>query len=88
MGRVSCLIMCACGVMSLSCSSSPTLFSDQPVARQSGIRSVETTQCDPGTTQTMKNSGRKSSCAEPRPWWKPTPEAISGAASAVRSPRP
>ena len=88
MWRFHCLIVCACSVMSMSCSSLPTISSDQPFAQHSDIGSVEATWCDSRTAQVIKDSGQKLSCAEPRSWWKPSPEAISGVATAVRSSRP
>lgn len=88
MWRFPCLIVCACGVMSVSCSSLPTISSDQPFAQHSDIRSLEATRCDSRTEQVMKDSGQKLSCAEPRSRWNPSLEVISGAATAVRSPRP
>jgi hypothetical protein len=88
MWRFPCLIVCACGVMSMSCSSLPTPSPEQPFAQHSGIRSVEAIRCDSSTAQAMKDSGQKLSCAEPRSWWEPSLDALSGAAMAVRSPRP
>lgn len=88
MWRFPCLIVCACGVMSMSCSSLATPAPDQSLAQPSGIRSVEATRCDPHTAQAMKDSGQKVPCAEPRHWWEPSLEAFNGAATAVRSSRP
>lgn len=85
MRRSSYLIVCVCGMMTMSCSSSPTSSLNQQRTQQSAIISVEATRCNPSTAQTTKHSEQKSSCAESRPWWKPTLQAVESMAAARRS---